>query len=160
ESESFMSDYLFLMESRVSPELWKVINLVQATAASQEMNLYLAGGAIRDLIAGLPIDDLDFVVEGKALKLIPLLEKRGAQTLWSDETRQSVELQFPNGILASISMARSEVYSKPGATPTIAPATIIQDLRRRDFPMNSIAISLNANSRGLLLDPSNGLADI
>ena len=64
-----MSDYLFLMESRFSPQQWQAVSLVEKAAAAVGINIYLAGGAIRDLIAGLPIDDLDFVVEGKPAKL-------------------------------------------------------------------------------------------
>jgi tRNA nucleotidyltransferase/poly(A) polymerase len=155
-----MSDYLFLMESRVSPDQWQVLHAIQKAAANQGMNVYLAGGAIRDLIAGFPIDDLDFVVEGKALKLLPELVRGGSEVLWQDAETQSAELQFRRAVLGSISMARTETYSRPGAAPSIAPATIVQDLRRRDFPMNAIGVSLNPNSRGLLLDPTNGQADI
>jgi tRNA nucleotidyltransferase/poly(A) polymerase len=57
-------------------------------------------------------------------------------------------------------MARSERYDKAGKPPEIAPATIIEDLRRRDFTVNAMALSLNEGSRGLLMDPSNGVADI
>ena len=57
-------------------------------------------------------------------------------------------------------MARSEHYDKPGKAPQMAPATIIEDLRRRDFTVNAMALSLNEGSRGLLMDPFNGVADI
>ncbi|MBI3934480.1 MAG: CCA tRNA nucleotidyltransferase [Acidobacteria bacterium] len=155
-----MSDYLFLMESRVSPDQWQVLMAVERAAADLEMNLYLVGGAIRDLVAGSPIDDLDFVVEGKALKLVKALCLRGARVLWESAALQSAEMEFAHGILGSVSMARTETFGKPGAAPKITPAPIIADLRRRDFPMNSIGVSLSPNSRGLLLDPANGLADI
>jgi tRNA nucleotidyltransferase/poly(A) polymerase len=155
-----MSDYLFLMESRVSPEQWQALAAMQNAAIAQELNLYLAGGAVRDLIAGLPIDDLDFVVEGKALKLLPVLTRHGARVLWQNAALQAAELQFASGALGSVSQALSETYSKPGSRPVAAPGTIVQDLKRRDFAMNAIALSLNPNSRGLLLDPANGLADI
>jgi tRNA nucleotidyltransferase/poly(A) polymerase len=155
-----MSDYLFLMESRVSPDQWQVVLLVERTAAELGINTYLVGGAIRDLVAGSPIDDLDFVAEGKALKLVKELARRGVRVLWENERLQAAELEFPKGILGSIAMARSETFSKPGAAPAVAPAGIIADLRRRDFPMNSIGVSLSPNSRGLLLDPTNGLADL
>ena len=155
-----MSDYLFLMESRVSPDQWQVLMSVERTAAEVQMNLYLVGGAIRDLVAGSPIDDFDFVVEGKVAKLIKALQRSGVKVLSENNHLQSAELEFAHGILGSVSMARSETYARPGVPPTVTPATIIADLRRRDFPMNSIGISLSPNSRGLLLDPSNGLADI
>ena len=155
-----MSDYLFLMESRVSPEQWQVLATMQNAAAAQGVNLYLAGGAVRDLIAGLPIDDLDFVVEGKALKLLPALTRHGTRVLWQNTALQTAELQFAGGVLGSVSQARSETYPKPGSRPVAAPGTIVQALKRRDFAMNAIALSLNPNSRGLLLDPTNGLADI
>jgi len=155
-----MSDYLFLMESRVSPDQWQVVLQVERAAADVGINVYLVGGAIRDLVAGFPIDDLDFVAEGKALKLVKELTRRGARVLWQSQPLQAAELEFPKGVLGSVSMARSETYSKLGAPPSIAPAAIISDLRRRDFPMNSIGVSLSQNSRGLLLDPANGLADL
>jgi tRNA nucleotidyltransferase/poly(A) polymerase len=155
-----MSDYLFLMESRVSPAQWQVLLAVERAAAAVEINLYLVGGAIRDLVAGSPIDDFDFVVEGKPTRLLAELRRRGTRVLPENSALQCAEVEFAPGIPGSISMARSESYAKPGAPPKIAPATIIADLRRRDFPMNSIGISLSPNSRGLLLDPSNGLADI
>ena len=155
-----MSDYLFLMESRVSPAQWQVLLAVEQAAAEMEINLYLVGGAIRDLVAGSPIDDLDFVVEGKPSKLLGVLRRRGVRVLSENAALQCTEVVFSQGIPGSISMARSETYAKSGAAPRIAPGTIIADLRRRDFPMNSIGVSLSPNSRGLLLDPSNGLADI
>jgi tRNA nucleotidyltransferase (CCA-adding enzyme) len=61
---------------------------------------------------------------------------------------------------ASVSAARDEVYVRPGTTPEIRWSTIMEDLRRRDFSINAIAISLNPASRGLLLDPTNGLSDL
>jgi tRNA nucleotidyltransferase (CCA-adding enzyme) len=154
-----MSDYLFLMESRFSPQQWQAVGLVEKAAAAIGMNVYLAGGAIRDLIAGLPIDDLDFVVEGKPAKLSKELSKHGAAVLGESEEHQTAELELPGGIVATISMSRTEARSKSGMS-TISPAPIIADLKRRDFAMNAIAVSFTPNSRGLLLDPTNGLADV
>jgi tRNA nucleotidyltransferase (CCA-adding enzyme) len=71
-----------------------------------------------------------------------------------------VHLLFSGGVLALIGMARQEKFSKPGAKPTVKPATIHEDLRGRDFTVNSIALSLNPASRGLLLDPTNGAGDL
>jgi tRNA nucleotidyltransferase/poly(A) polymerase len=74
--------------------------------------------------------------------------------------KKSVELRFPGDVLGSISMARQEKYAKPGAKPQVTPATIHEDLRCRDFTVNAIALSLGKASRGLLLDPTNGLGEL
>lgn len=155
-----MPDYLFLMESRLRPEQWQVILQMQQVAEALSLNLYLVGGAVRDLIGGFPIEDLDFAVEGKALKLVREFSRQKVRSNWQKEALQEAELEFPSGVLASVGMTRTETYPKPAAAPAIAPATILEDLRRRDFSINAIGISLNPNSRGLLLDPTNGLADM
>ena len=80
--------------------------------------------------------------------------------LSEDSLKRWVELELPGGVRASVSNARTEKYSKPGGKPQIAPATIHEDLMRRDFTINAMALSLNRGSRGLLIDPTNGQADL
>lgn len=155
-----MSDYLFLIESRLNPEQWQVVLRMQKAAEALGMNLYMVGGAIRDLIGGFPIEDLDFVVEGNALKLVREMSRQKVLVTWQSQTLRAAEMEFPSGVPASVCMARSETYGKAGKPPTVVPTTIVADLKRRDFSINAIGVSLNPQSRGLLLDPTNGVADI
>ncbi|MFB3828542.1 MAG: hypothetical protein ACE15B_17370 [Bryobacteraceae bacterium] len=156
-----MSDYMFMLENHLSAEQNRVVTEVQAAATLANVGVFLAGGAMRDMLGGFQVRDLDFSVEGNALKLAKAVaEKTGARTVATDEVRKSAELVFPGGVTAQIAMARAERYGKTGGKPQIAPATIQEDLRGRDFTVNAIALSLNRASRGLLLDPTNGLADL
>ena len=155
-----MADYIYTMEIRLTPDQQRGANLVQEIARAAGMNLYLTGGAIRDIISGFPIRDLDFTVQGNPLKLQKELERAGAVVAGSDEELKTLYLQLPGNVRAEISMARTERYDKVGKPPVVAPATIIEDLRRRDFTINAMALSLNPGSRGLLMDPFNGAADI
>jgi tRNA nucleotidyltransferase (CCA-adding enzyme) len=155
-----MADYIYTLETRLSPDQQKAVTLVLDAAKAAGMNLYLTGGAIRDIITGFPIRDLDFTVQGNALKLQKDLERAGAVVGDADDETRSLLLTLPGGVRAEIAMARSERYDKPGKPPQMAPSTIIEDLRRRDFTVNAMALSLNEGSRGLLMDPFNGVADI
>ena len=155
-----MADYIYTMEIRLTPDQQKGANLVQEVARTAGMNLYLTGGAVRDIISGFPIRDLDFTVQGNPLKLQKDLERAGAVIAAADEEFKTLFLQLPGNVRAEISMARTERHDKVGKPPVITPATIIEDLRRRDFTINGMALSLNAGSRGLLMDPFNGAADI
>jgi tRNA nucleotidyltransferase (CCA-adding enzyme) len=155
-----MPDYIYLLESRLSPEQRAVLERVQELARSQELNVYLTGGAIRDLISGQPIRDLDFTVEGNPVRMVRELEKGGAKVISEDEKLRHYEMIFAGDADGSISAARDDVYERPGAKPEYRFSSIMEDLRRRDFSVNAIAISLNPQSRGLLLDPTNGLADL
>lgn len=155
-----MADYIYTMEIRLTPDQQKGANLVQEITRAAGMNLYLTGGAIRDIISGFPIRDLDFTVQGNPLKLQKELEKAGAVIAAADDDLKTLFLQLPGNVRAEISMARTERYDKVGKPPVVAPATIIEDLRRRDFTINAIALSMNPGSRGLLMDPFNGAADI
>lgn len=155
-----MPDYMFLLESRLSPEQRAALVRVQELARAQDSNVYLTGGAVRDLISGMPIRDLDFTIEGNPQRIVRELEKGGARVVSEDERLRHYEIIFAGDADGSISAARDDVYERPGAKPEYRWSTIMEDLRRRDFSINAIAISLNPASRGLLLDPTNGLADL
>ncbi len=155
-----MADYIYTMEIRLTPDQLKGVNLVQEITRAAGMNLYLTGGAIRDIISGFSIRDLDFTVQGNPLKLQKEFEKAGGQISATDEDMRTMFLLLPGRVRAEISMARTERFEKTGKPPIVAPAAIHEDLRRRDFTVNAMALSLNEGSRGLLLDPFNGVADI
>ena len=155
-----MADYIYTMEIRLTPDQQRGVTLVQDIARAAGMNIYLTGGAVRDIISGLPIRDLDFTVQGNPLKLQKDLERAGATIAAADDDLKTLYLVLPGNVRSEISMARIERYEKTGKPPIIAPATIIEDLRRRDFTVNAMALSLNPGSRGLLMDPFNGAADI
>jgi tRNA nucleotidyltransferase/poly(A) polymerase len=150
-----------MLESHLSTDQNRVVEEVQAAAGQANVNLFLTGGAMRDMLAGFRIRDLDFSVEGNAPKMAKAVSERGGAKIVSlDENRKTVELVFPTGVTAQIGMSRQEKYARSGGKPQVTPATIQEDLRGRDFTCNAIALSLNKASRGLLLDPMNGLADI
>ena len=154
-----MPDYIYLLENRLSPAQQNALRQVRDVARDAGMTVFLAGGAVRDLTSGLPVRDLDFSVQGNALKLKKPLEKAGA-IFWGDhEPSRTLYFWFPGSVRVEVSSARREEYPKPGK-PVYHWAPILEDLRRRDFTANAMAISLNEGSWGLLLDPLNGFADI
>jgi len=176
-----MSDYNFLMESKLSPEQDGVLSLISRAAFEQGFNLYLVGGAVRDLTYGQQVvRDLDFAVEGDPLKVVRRLESKDSSPVTGLTTRLgagrtrplaleyqefdshagALELWFSNGVRVELGQCREDLVSRPGQRAASRPATIFEDLRRRDFSINAMAISLHPNSRGLLLDPTNGAGDI
>lgn len=155
-----MPDYMYMLESRLSSEQRAALVRIQELAVATETNLYLSGGAVRDLVSGMPIRDLDFTVEGNPSRIVQELEKGGARIESENHALRQAELILAGDVDVSIASARDEVYEYPGMRPEMGFSTIMDDLRRRDFSLNAIAISLNSNSRGLLLDPANGLADL
>lgn len=156
-----MSDYMFVLESHLSADQSRAVAAVREAAELANLNVFLTGGAMRDMMGGFSIRDLDFTVEGGSLKFAKMLaQKVPAEIVSIDDHRKAVELRFPGNVPVGIGMARQERYSKPGAKPQVQPATIHDDLLGRDFTVNAIALSLGKASRGLLLDPANGLGDL
>jgi tRNA nucleotidyltransferase (CCA-adding enzyme) len=156
-----MSDYIFMLENHLSTEQSRVVEVVQTAAAQANVNVFLTGGAMRDMLAGFRIRDLDFVIEGNPGKVAKsVAESVGARVVAEDEHRKAVELALPSGVTLQIATSSHLKAARIGAKPQVVAATIQEDLRGRDFTCNAIALSLNRASRGLLLDPMNGLADI
>jgi tRNA nucleotidyltransferase/poly(A) polymerase len=156
-----MSDYMFMLESHLGADQFRVVGQLRQLAGETGVSIYLTGGAIRDMLGGFSVRDLDFTVEGNAIKLAKAAEKKlGATIVSTDDLRKSAELRFPGGVTAELAMARQETYPKPGGKPQVTPAIIYDDLRSRDFTINAIGLSLNKASLGLPIDPTNGVGDI
>src|SRR6202165_228622 len=109
-----MPDYMFLLESRLSPEQRAVMMRVQELSAAMGFNLYLTGGTVRDLITGASLRDLDFTVEGNPTKIARELEKGGAKILSEDEKLRHIEVLFGGDVEGSIAAARDDHYVRPG----------------------------------------------
>ena len=123
------------------------------------MTVFLVGGAVRDLTSGSPIRDLDVAIQGDAPGLRSELERLGGTLIGQNEPEQTLYFNFPRGVRLEVGSTLSVTYPEP-ARPEFSPASILDDLRCRDFTANSMAISLNEGSYGLLMDPLNGVADI
>ncbi len=156
-----MKDYLLTLESHLDPHQARAVSAMERIAYEAATGLWLTGGAVRDMLCSLAIADLDFTVERGAVDLGRALAlELGGEVLETDALGRWVELGLHGAGSASVSNARTERRSEPGGTPEIAPAMIHDDLRRRDFTINAIAVSLGKRSRGLLVDPLNGEADL
>lgn len=156
-----MSDFMFVLESHLTTGQNRVVAEIQAIATEAGMGLWLTGGAMRDMLRGAQIRDLDFTVERDAPKVAKALAaKLDGKVLAEDPLKRGAELLVLGDVRLSVFNARTEKYAKPGGKPTIAAATIHEDLHRRDFTINAIGLSLNRGSRGLLIDPTNGQSDL
>jgi tRNA nucleotidyltransferase (CCA-adding enzyme) len=153
-----MPDYIYLLENRLSNDQRNALFQLREAARGAETILFLTGDAVRDLTSGHAVRDLEVAVHGNALKLKKTIEKLGGKVWGEDEPSRSLYLCFPGTVRVDLISTHRVEYPKPGK-PVFHPASIHEDLHRRDFTVNSMAISLNEGSFGLLMDPLNGAAD-
>ncbi len=140
---------------------------IAAQAAAMDMPCYIVGGFVRDLSLGKPVNDLDVIVEGDAIKFGKSLVKKFGGKLTTHDKFHTAIWHLPSTFARSVQpltldliTARKETYQHPGALPTIQPSTIEDDLLRRDFTINAMAIRVDGEHFGELLDPLNGQADL
>jgi tRNA nucleotidyltransferase (CCA-adding enzyme) len=122
--------------------------------------LYLVGGVVRDLLLKRENWDLDLTVEGDGIAFARLVADRYRAGLAVFERFATARLEFPDGLKLDIATTRRESYAQPAVLPTVQPASIEEDLYRRDFTINAIAMQLNSGQFGRLLDVYGGQRDI
>lgn len=147
----------------LTPAAREVLALAIERAAALQLPLYLVGGPVRDALLGLPIVDLDLVVEGDAWVLAEALAAAGGGRLTQHAAFRTatVELEHQGQPLTiDVVTARRERYPAPAALPIVEPATIQEDLARRDFTINTLALRLLPDGEVVLLDPFNGREDL
>ncbi len=140
----------------------ELVNFMQAAgevARREGQLLYLVGGAVRDLLLGRANFDIDLVVEGDAINLASQLTSVTPGKLVTHPRFGTAKLQWDKWS-ADLVSARAETYAKPGALPTVKPGSIKDDLFRRDFTINTMAVELNPGRYGELLDLYGGRDDL
>ncbi len=147
------------IEKQLPTELVNFMKVAGEVAHNQKQSLYLVGGVVRDLLLGEANFDLDLVVEGDAINLAHQLTQINQGKITTHPRFNTAKLQW-NKWSVDLATARSETYAKPGALPSVKPSSIDNDLSRRDFTINTMAICLNPNCYGELIDRYGGMDDL
>jgi tRNA nucleotidyltransferase (CCA-adding enzyme) len=169
-------NYSNLLRKSLDGARLELLHLLAYQAALLRMPLYLVGGVVRDVLLGQKVKDFDLVVEGKSAEFAEyIVRKFGGKILvhskfmtatWmvNDSTFKRLNvplLRLPEALLSfDLISARYEIYSQPGALPTVKRSSIDDDLRRRDFTINAMAIRLDGDHFGELFDPLDGQKDL
>ena len=155
-----------LITSKSSPESRRVFEACRDVASRNDAvdGVYVVGGVVRDLIIGRDPGDIDISVEGEASGFAAQLASEIGANAPVESQFLTFKIDtsdvFETFTAIDIVTARSETYSEPASLPAVEVSSINDDLLRRDFSINSMAISLSAETWGTLVDPSNGFADI
>ena len=147
------------IEEYLPRPLLKLVKQISRQGAKLDQKVYLVGGVVRDLLLGYPNFDLDLVVEGDAVKLAQQVTETGQARLLAHKRFGTAKLKYDDFTL-DLATARKETYARPGALPAVTPGTLIDDLIRRDFSINAMAMSLTTDNYGQLIDPYQGKNDL
>lgn len=151
--------------NKIEPELISLYREIGEVAAKNNMVAYLVGGCVRDLVLERQNFDLDFVVEGSAIELSHALVNSfpAKYELVAEHARFNTGTLYVNLSRKreiDIATARIEYYDYPAALPTVEPSSLEQDLFRRDFTVNALAMSLHPQKFGDIVDYFGGLYDM
>ncbi|MBU1932955.1 MAG: hypothetical protein KKC66_03535 [Candidatus Omnitrophica bacterium] len=147
------------LRKKIPEKFFNVIKLVGKTAEEYKSLAYMVGGPVRDILLSAGNHDLDFVIEGDAIKFAEDLNKRLKGDLRTHSAFGTATVTFKD-MKVDIVTARQETYKRPAAYPDVEPATIKEDLFRRDFTINAMAVSVNKKDFGRLVDFYGGLGDL
>ncbi len=144
----------------LNKKVYAELKLVGRVAEQLGFVAYLVGGVVRDMLLKQPSSDWDIVVEGDAIELAKVIAAQNKAKVTAYEQFGTATLTFVDGMVMDFATARSEYYPQPGALPVVKAGTIKEDLFRRDFTVNALAVILNPPSFGELQDFYGGLIDL
>lgn len=164
------------LEVMLPPVLWHLVKYIAEQATQHDVDIYLVGGLVRDLLLNIPNLDIDIVVEGDAIGFAKHLQKQLGGHLHTHQQFGTAKWAINRDVVAALGQAlpevetgvefidfataRAEFYKEPTVLPTVRQSSIKQDLHRRDFTINSMALRLSPPPMGLLIDFYNGERDL
>lgn len=151
-----MKNYL----SRLNSYQWRIIRSISGESGLMGMPVYIVGGVVRDILLGKPITDLDLTLEGDAIGVAKRFARKWKAELIVYKQFGTATAVLPNQTRIDFATTRKECYPHPGALPVIKPGTLQEDLFRRDFTINAMAIAVHPGRFGQLVDYYGGQKDL
>lgn len=148
------------MESELPEAIYTVLQKISETSTKMQQNVYLIGGIVRDILLQKENDDVDIVVEGDGIAFAKQLQANFGGTLTIHESFGTATWIHPSQLEVDIASSRLEYYERPASLPDVEDSTLQEDLYRRDFTINAMAIQLNEPNFGALVDPFSGQLDL
>ena len=152
----------FDLERSLSSQMLALLRIVADAAGMRQLPLYLVGGFVRDLMLDIPATDFDLVVEGDAIALAKALAAQYGGQVTAHIRFGTAQWSYPDSDSHALDFisTRSETYKHPGALPTVTAGLLRNDLARRDFTINTLALRLDGDHWGDLHDEMGGLNDL
>ncbi len=144
---------------KIPSNIQQVSREVGEIAKALGFRAYIVGGVVRDILLGKEVWDLDFVVEGDAIKVAQELARRHGVEVHPFPEFGTAHLKV-GALKVEFATARRETYPRPGAYPKVERASLKEDLIRRDFTINAMALSVNPDDFGTLIDYFGGVRDL
>lgn len=133
---------------------------IREAAGQRGWATYLVGGVVRDLLLGRPTKDLDVVVVGNALEVAAEVARSERGSYTEHRTFGTASIELDDRLRIDVATARRESYARPAALPRTAPSGLEDDLTRRDFSINSMALDISPEHFGTVIDPCGGRTDL
>lgn len=144
------------MKSQLPEEIYSLLKDVSKTANETAFPVYLIGGMVRDIFLNQPNDDIDIVVEGDGITFAKQLQANFGGEVVVHENFGTATWEHPSNHQIDVTSARLEYYDRPASLPDVETSTLREDLYRRDFTINAMAIRLNSEAFGQVVDPFRG----
>ncbi len=148
------------MKDRLPEDLFALLEQAGKTADQHRVSLYAVGGFVRDLLLAIPNLDVDLVVEGNGIRFAKALARGSKARITVHERFGTATITLPDGHAFDVATARTESYDAPAALPRVQQGSLSQDLYRRDFTINTLAIRLDSPRFGELTDLYRGRRDL
>lgn len=149
-----------LLEENIPKNLLEVLRYIANKTDGFGYKVYMVGGIVRDLLLGYPSEDIDIVVDGDAIDFAEALAMDWGGKVTSHKKFGTAKWQLSNGVKIDLVTARREYYDFPAALPIVERSSLKEDLYRRDFTINAMAIKLSNLKYGFLIDYFHGYKDL
>ncbi len=149
-----------MLRGRLPSRVFQLLKQAGELAKRTSVSAFVVGGFVRDLLLGQPNLDLDLVIEGDGIAYARALARAAKAEVKVHDRFETAVIVFPDGFKLDIATARTEHYEYPTALPTVQRSSIKEDLYRRDFTINTLAIRLNPSHFGELIDFYGGQRDL